>query len=115
MNEIVKPFDTYRVHYGTTNPEGRDLTRIEFFYGDTKVGQILSGKAIGPGSFVSLIQGEISLYFDSKRLAGALTILQGEPNLALYFVPDDEKPEREQGREGGICHRRFDYPAGAPQ
>jgi hypothetical protein len=115
MNEIVKPFDTYRVHYGTTNPEGRDLTRIEFFYGDTKVGQILSGKAIGPGSFVSLIQGEISLYFDSKRLAGALTILQGEPNLALYFVPDDEEPEREQGREGGICHRRFDYPAGARQ
>jgi hypothetical protein len=47
MNEIVKPFDTYRVHYGTTNPEGRDVTRIEFFYGQIKVGQIWSGKAIG--------------------------------------------------------------------
>jgi hypothetical protein len=115
MNEIVKPFDTYWVHYGTTNPEGRDLTRIEFFYGETKVGQILSGKAIGPGSYVSLIGYEIYLYFDSERLAGALTILQGEPNLALYFVPDDENPEQEQGQEGGICHRRFEYPTDAPQ
>jgi hypothetical protein len=115
MNEIVKPFDTYRVHYGTTNPEGRDLTRIEFFYGEIKVGQILSGKAIGPGSYVSLKEDEILLYFDSERLANALTILQGEANLALYFVPDDEEPEREQGREGGICHRRFDYPTDAPQ
>jgi hypothetical protein len=55
MNEIVKLFDTYRVHYGTTNPEGRDLTRIEFYYGETKVGQILSGKARGPGSYVILL------------------------------------------------------------
>lgn len=115
MNEIVKPFDTYRVHYGTTNPEGRDLTRIEFFYGEIKVGQIWSGKAIGPGSYVSLKEDEILLYFDSERLANALTILQGEANLALYFVPDDETPEQEQGREGGICHRRFDYPTDAPQ
>ncbi len=115
MNEVVKPFDTYEVHYGTTNPEGRDLTRIEFFYGETRVGQILSGKAIGPGSYVSLIGCEIYLYFDSERLAGALTILQGEPNLALYFVTDDEKPEQEQGREGGICHRRFYYPTDVPE
>ena len=109
MEEIVKPFDTYRVHYGTTNPEGRDITRIEFFYGDIKVGRILSGKAIGPGSYVSLIRGEIELYFDSERVANALTILQGEPNLALYFVPDDKEPEQEQGQEGGIRHRSFDY------
>jgi hypothetical protein len=105
MNETVKPFDTCRVHYGTTNPEGRDLTRIEFFYGEIKVGQILSGTAIGPGSYVSLKEREIHLYFDSERLAEALTILQGETNLALYFVPYDQDPEREQGREGGICHR----------
>jgi hypothetical protein len=115
MNEIVKPFDTYRVHYGTTNPEGRDVTRIEFFYGEIKVGQIWSGKAIGPGSYVSLKEDEILLYFDSDRLANALTILQGEANLALYFVPDDETPEQEQGQEGGICHRQFDYPTDAPQ
>jgi len=115
MNEIVKPFETYQVHYGTTNPEGRDLTRIKFFYGDVKVGQILSGDAIGPGSYVSLKEGEIHLYSDSKRLAEALMILQGETNLAPYFVPDDREPEREQGREGGICHRRFDYLAGASQ
>jgi len=115
MKEIVKPFDTYQVHYGTTNPEGRDLTRIEFFYADVKVGQVLSGDAIGPGSYVSLKDGEIDLYFDSKRLAEALVILQGETNLALYFVPDDREPDREQGREGGICHRRFDYPTGASQ
>jgi hypothetical protein len=95
MNEIVNPFDTYRVHYGTTNPEGRDVTRIEFFYGEIKVGKILSGKAIAPGSYVSLKERKIDLYFDSERLADALTILQGETNLALYFVPDDEEPERE--------------------
>ena len=94
MEEIVKPFDTYRVHYGTTNPEGRDITRIEFFYGDIKVGRILSGKAIGPGSYVSLIRGEIELDFDSERVANALTILQGEPNLALYFVPDERSPNK---------------------
>ena len=94
MEEILKPFDTYRVHYGTTNPEGRDITRIEFFYGDIKAGRIISGKAIGPGSYVSLIDGEIELYFDSERVANALTILQGEPNLALYFVPDEKEPER---------------------
>ena len=105
MSEIVKPFDSYLVHYGTTNPEGRDLTRIEFYNGEFRQGQILSGKAIAPGSFVSLKEGEIHLYFDSERLADALTILQGETKLALYFVPDDEEPEREQGREGGICHQ----------
>ena len=109
MNEVLKPFDTYRVHYGTTNPNGYDLTRIEFYYGATKVGQILSGQAIGPGSYVSLIDDEIDLYFDSGRLANALAILQGESQLALYFVPDDEHPEQEQGREGGICHRPFEY------
>jgi hypothetical protein len=54
MNETVKPFDAYRMHYATTNPNGYDLTRIEFFYGETKVGQILSGEAIAPGSYVSL-------------------------------------------------------------
>jgi hypothetical protein len=105
MNEIVKPFDTYRAHYGTTNPEGRDITRIEFYFGEFRVGRILSGKAIGPGSFVSLINDEIELYFDSKRLANALAILQGETNLALYFVPDEENPDQEQGQEGGISHR----------
>jgi hypothetical protein len=115
MNEIVKPFDTYRLHYGTTNPNGYDLTRIEFFYGETRVGQILSGKAIGPGSYVSLQEHVIYMYFDSERLAVALAILQGEANLALYFVPDDNNPEQEQGQEGGICHRRFEYATDAPQ
>jgi hypothetical protein len=105
LNEVVNPFDTYRVHYGTTNPNGYDLSRIEFFDGETKVGRILSGKAIGPGSYVTRRDGVIDLYFDSERLANALTILQGEANLALYFVPDADHPEREQGREGGICHR----------
>jgi hypothetical protein len=102
MNAIVKPFDSYRLQYATTNPQGRDLTRIEFFCGGTTVGQLLSGAAIGPGSYVSLRGGQIFLYFDSARLANALAILQGEPDLALYFVPDRENSEREQGREGGI-------------
>ncbi len=103
--EIVHPFDTYQVQYATTNPNGYDLVRIEFFYGETRVGRILSGNALGPGSYVTYQDGEIYLYFDSERLANALTILQGESKLALYFVPDDEYPDREQGREGGIRHR----------
>jgi hypothetical protein len=102
MDEIIKRFDTYRLQYATTNPQGRDITRIEFFLAKTRVGQLLSGAAIGPGSYVSLRGGEIFLYFDSARLANALAILQGEPGLALYFVPDRENPEREQGSEGGI-------------
>ena len=105
QTEVVNPFDTYRVHYGTTNPSGNDLTRPEFFSGEATVGRILSGKAIGPGSHVTLRDGVIDLYFDSERLANVLTILQGESNLALYFVPDPDHPEREQGREGGICHQ----------
>jgi hypothetical protein len=102
MDQIVKPFDRYRLRYATTNPEGRDLTRIEFYYQETKVGQLLSGSAIGPGSFVSLRDGEIHLYFDAAMVDTALDILRDDSNLALYFVPDDRHPEREQGREGGI-------------
>ncbi len=56
MNEIVKPFDTYRAHYGTTNPEGRDITRIEFYFGEFRVGRILSGKADRTGLFRQLDQ-----------------------------------------------------------
>ena len=104
-DEVRLPFDTYRIHYGTTNPNGYDLTRIEFFFdGVVQVGQILSGEAIGPGSYVTYREGIIYLYFDAWRLANALTILQGEANLALYFVPDRENPDQEQGSEGGICH-----------
>ena len=102
---IVKPFDSYRVDFATTNPAGRDLTRMEFFYQETKVGQLLSGSAIEPGSFVSLKDDVIYLYFNSAMLANALSILQHESDLALYFVPDPFEPPREQGREGGICHR----------
>ena len=62
MNEIVKPFDTYRVHYGTTNPEGRDVTRIEFFYGEIKVGQIWSdGRVAGTIQFSIPPAQEITL------------------------------------------------------
>jgi hypothetical protein len=105
MDEVVLPFDTYRLRYGTTNPNGRDITRIDFFDGETKVGQLLSGDAIAPGSYVTLKDGVIYLHFAFSGLANAMTILQRESNLALYFVPDDEDPDREQGREGGIRHR----------
>ena len=100
MNEIVrKPFDRYRVHYSTTNPAGLDLTRIEFFEGPLKVGQILSGAAVGVNSVVSLHENSINLYFDFAMIANALAILQGESDLELYFVPDPLDPKR--GREGG--------------
>lgn len=104
MDRITKPFDRYLIDYATTNPLGRDLTRIQFFQNGTKVGQLLSGSAIGPGSFVTLKDDEIFLYFDSARLNGLLAILHNQRDLALYFVPDEFEPDREQGSEGGICN-----------
>ena len=104
MDKITKPFDRYVIDYATTNPLGKDLTRIQFFQNSTKVGQLLSGSAIGPGSFVSLQGDEIFLYFDSTRLSGLLAILHNQTQLALYFVPDEFDPDREQGSEGGICN-----------
>ena len=103
MDKITKPFDHYTIDYATTNPLGKDLTRIQFFQNDTKVGQLLSGSAIGPGSFVSLQDDEIFLYFDSTRLNGLLAILHNQTQLARYFVPDEFDPDREQGSEGGLC------------
>ena len=105
MANVVKPFDKYRVQYGTVNGEGREITRIDFFHQGTKVGRLLSGNAIAPGSYVSFKNGVIDLYFRFSLLANALAILEHESDLALYFVPDDENPQQEQGREGGICHR----------
>ena len=43
-----RDFNSFHVSYGITNPSGKDLTRIDFFDGDTKVGQALLGDAIAP-------------------------------------------------------------------
>jgi hypothetical protein len=105
MNRITKRFDRYSIDYATRNPEGRDLTRIQFFDHTTRVGQLLSGSAIAPGSFVYLQNDEILLYFDSSRISTVLALLQNQPHLALYFVPDDDTDrDFEHGVEGGICN-----------
>jgi hypothetical protein len=32
-------FNSFHVNYAITNPSGKDFARIDFFNGDTKVGQ----------------------------------------------------------------------------
>ena len=104
MPKLTHAFDRYRIEYATTNPAGRDLTRIEFFAGDVKVGQILSGEAITPGSFAALHEQQIHLYFPSSMLSNALAILQEEENLALFLEFDAGPDGVGEMLNGGISH-----------
>ena len=96
-----RPFSSYRVEYGITNPFGKDLARIQFFLGETKVGQALFGDAIAPGAFAALINGvEIDLYFPLSHFHNIMELLSTQSGLSL-FVEIDEAPER-LIRRGGI-------------
>jgi hypothetical protein len=104
MPKLAHAFDRYRIEYATTNPAGRDLVRIEFFAGDEKVGQILSGEAIAPGSFASLQEQQIHLYFPSSMLSNALAILQREEDLALFLELRSGPDGVDKVEAGGITH-----------
>lgn len=95
---VLKPFESYRVTYAVTNPHGRDYARIDLFVSETKVGQILFGSAIAPGSYASLLGEEIHLYFPLTHFENIARLLRHEKHLSLYVDLDlGEMPQR-----GGI-------------
>ena len=96
---VKKSFDNYRFEYGITNTTGKDLARIDFFSGDVKVGQTLFGGAIAPGSFASLMQDEIDLFFPLTHFANILNLLQTQKSLSLFV---DLDPDSHQVTGGGI-------------
>ena len=102
MDAQTKEFNSFQMTYSVTNPLGRDLIRITFFQDGTRVGQILSGEAITPGSFASLVNDEIDLYFPDRHIPALLTLLTTQTDLALFVEPDDFHPEQQQARSGGI-------------
>ena len=82
---MYKPFDSYHVTYAITNPNGKDYVRIDFLHGGTKVGQLLMGDAISPGSYANLHDEEIHLYFPLSHFDNIAGILRQESGLALYI------------------------------
>jgi hypothetical protein len=95
---VLKPFDSYRVTYAVTNPNGRDYARIDLFDSETKVGQILFGSAIAPGSYAGLHSEEIHLYFPLTHFENIARFLRHQNHLSLYVELDrEELPQR-----GGI-------------
>ena len=86
---VTKPFDSYRVTYAITNPNGKDYARIDYYYAkDKKVGQMLFGDSITPGAYASLQGDEIHLYFPLKHFEAIAGTLRSEKNLALYVELD---------------------------
>jgi hypothetical protein len=84
-----RDFNSFHVTYGITNPSGKDLARIDFFNGDTKVGQALFGDAIAPGSFAALSDNqEIHLFFPFSHFTNLLDLLRTNKRLALFAELD---------------------------
>lgn len=103
MAEVVeRQFNSHQVTYSVTNPAGRELVRIVFFQDGTRVGQILAGDAIAPGSFASLIGDEIALYFPIANIQNILGLLRTDRDVVLFLEFDSLPPEREQANSGGI-------------
>lgn len=103
---ISKKFNSYRIEYGITNPSGKDLVRIEFLSGKSKIGQALFGAAIEPGSFAGLGQREeIDLFFPLTHFANILNLLTTQTKLSLFVELDDRQP-RQVDRGGVASHTR---------
>jgi hypothetical protein len=99
-----KPFNSYRIEYGITNPSGKDLARIDFLLGETKAGQALFGDAIAPGAVAALVNdGEIHLFFPLSHFHNIMGILGSQPGLSL-FVEVTEAPEHQVNRGGIMTH-----------
>lgn len=95
-----KDFNSFHVTYAITNPSGKDLARIDFFNGDTKVGQALFGDAIAPGSFAALVNQEIHLFFPLSHFPNLLDLLRTDKRLALFA--DVEQGAQPTVRQGGV-------------
>jgi len=94
---IKQSFEKHHIEYGITNPNGKDLARIDFFSGEVKVGQALFGDAIAPGSFASLIQDEIHLFFPLIHFANILSLIQTHGDLSLFIDREAESGDVERG------------------
>jgi hypothetical protein len=69
-----RTFNSFRIEYGITNPQGKDLVRIDFFLGEEKAGQALFGDAISPGAFASLTnEGQVQLFFPISHFQNITT------------------------------------------
>lgn len=97
-----RPFNSHRVSYAVTNPQGRELVSITFFQDGQRVGRILSGPAIGPGSFASLIDDQVELYFDIGNIPNILRLLKTQIRLVLFLEFEDRPPHQPQAARGGI-------------
>jgi hypothetical protein len=114
MDRVIKKFNSFQIDYSVTNPLGHDLIRITFFQDGTRVGRLLSGEAIGPGSYAALVNNEIALYFSDRHIPALLTLLTTQGDLALFVEPDHMNPEQEQGSVGGITNSEAVTPTGPP-
>lgn len=93
-----RPFNSFLIEYSITNPQGKDLVRIDFFLGEEKAGQALFGDAIAPGAFASLTnEGQIHLFFPISHFQNITTLLSLHAGSAL-FVEDDQA-------QGGVVRR----------
>jgi len=95
MTLVKNSFNTYRVTYGIVSPDTtqfKDNARIDCFNGAKKVGQVLFGSSIAPGSNGGIVNGdEIHLYFPLSHFANIVAILQlsAKQPLALYLELDE--------------------------
>ena len=101
---VYKTFNSYQVAYAITNPTGKDYVRIDFFNGKTKVGQLLMGDAISPGSYANLHGEEIHLYFPLSHFDNISGILRHESGLALFVELEEDSQPADKPR-GGIVTR----------
>jgi hypothetical protein len=85
-------FDSFDIEYAITNPNGKDYARIDFFYRDKKVGQILFGSAIAPGSYADYQNHQISLYFPAGHYTSIVELLRNEKGAVLYVEFEPAPP-----------------------
>jgi len=96
-----EPFDSFSVEYGITNPLGKDLARINFYWGQTQVGRALFGEAIAPGQYASVeTDGSIALYFPTLHFQNIIHLLQSGSGLVLFVEFGDAHDDHFRG--GGI-------------
>ena len=85
-----KSFTSYKTTYGISNPNGKDYARLDFVYRDKKVGQILFGSSIVPGTYAALsTTNEFDLYFPLSHFDNINRLLHQNSNLVLYLEVDD--------------------------
>jgi hypothetical protein len=100
MQTIKNPFNTYRVNYAISSHDTtqfRDLARIDCFNGAKKVGQVLFGSSIAPGSNGGIVNvDEIHLFFPLSHFANIIEVLKlgARQALALYLEMDGTNTAR---------------------